>query len=728
MHPNGEHNFRELFDHSPDAIFVEDMEGYVLDVNPAACVLHGMFRTELIGKHVTELVPHDQEPMVRETFPRLARGELERIEGYSYTRDGRAIPVEIKVNQITYHGQPAVLLHVRDTTTWRAAQEALLRSEATNRALLNAIPDLMLQVKRDGSYRNIKQVNSADQVSAVEQTLGEVYPFFLNEVIQRAQVHMQRALASGQPQMFEYVFPFHLGERLVAARVIEYEQLQQALQEQRRRQAHGEDLLLGDLLLNRGWITPAQLDRALEQQRLGGQSRDYEIRLAVSGQDEVLLMVRDVTSQKLAEKARLTQAERVRALYEVSARSGLAFDEQVDQLLHTGCRLLHMDIGVVVTTELRLHSFAVHHISHEYNPDVLLDELLAQPELVASAVTTDVPITQSYSAPPSEADDEPSNHLRALIGAPLWVTGQRWGAIFFLSRAAQPILFQETDLDLVQLMGRLISVALERKQEATELYRAKELAESANRAKSAFLANMTHELRTPLNAIIGYSEMLLEDFQHGGNPDLASALADLDRIKTAGRHLLALINEILDISKIEAGHMDLYLEQFTIPDLIANVLPSVKPLIDRNQNQLTIQCEPDLPVMYADVTKLRQILLNLLSNAAKFTTGGQIHMHVRSFRTPPDQKTWVSFTVADTGIGITPEQQEHLFQPFMQGDVSTTRRFGGTGLGLAISSRYCTMMGGSIAVASTPGQGAIFTVVLPLQVTSVNAQADHALL
>ncbi|PLS67534.1 MAG: hypothetical protein CV045_13065, partial [Cyanobacteria bacterium M5B4] len=408
--------------------------------------------------------------------------------------------------------------------------------------------------------------------------------------------------------------------------------------------------------------------------------------------------------------------------------AGLAFDEQVDQLLHTGCRLLHMDIGVVITTEPERQPYALHHISYSRKTDGLLDELLAQPELLASAVATDTPIARSYPLPPSEVGDGPSNHLRALIGAPLWVAGQRWGAIFFLSQALQPILFQETDNDLVQLMGRLISVALERKQEATELYRAKELAESANRAKSAFLANMTHELRTPLNAIIGYSEMLLEDFQHNGNSDPASVLADLDRIKTAGRHLLALINEILDISKIEAGHMDLYLEQFTIPDLITNVLPSVEPLIARNQNQLTIQCEPDLPVMYADVTKLRQILLNLLSNAAKFTTGGQIRVHVRSFHTPPDQTVWVSFAVADTGIGITLEQQEHLFQPFMQGDVSTTRRFGGTGLGLAISSRYCAMMGGSIAVASTPGQGATFTVVLPLHVRSTDPQADHALL
>jgi signal transduction histidine kinase len=200
-------------------------------------------------------------------------------------------------------------------------------------------------------------------------------------------------------------------------------------------------------------------------------------------------------------------------------------------------------------------------------------------------------------------------------------------------------------------------------------------------------------------------------------------LTDLERIGSAGKHLLTLINDILDISKIEAGRMELYLEWFAISGLIDNVLSTIYPMIQKNGNTLNIHCADTLDTMYADLTKVRQILINLLSNAAKFTTQGMIDLTVDRVidRVQDKQRKWVRFRVQDTGIGMTPEQVKGLFQAFTQADASTTRKYGGTGLGLAISHRFCQMMGGNINVTSTPGQGSIFTFYLPAEVVDRGA-------
>ncbi len=266
--------------------------------------------------------------------------------------------------------------------------------------------------------------------------------------------------------------------------------------------------------------------------------------------------------------------------------------------------------------------------------------------------------------------------------------------------------------------GELLVLAMEdvteRRRAEEEAAKAREDAEKANRTKSLFLANMSHELRTPLNAILGYSEMLQEEAVDGG---VEGFLPDLQKIHGAGKHLLALINDILDLSKIEAGKMEVYLETFDVPKLVAEVVDTIRPLAGANGNVLSVDCPPDFGTMHADLIKVRQCLLNLLSNAAKFTKKGALSVEVA--RETVDGQEWVSFRVDDTGIGITPDGLARLFQTFTQADASTTRTFGGSGLGLVLTRRFCQLMGGDVSVESVPGEGSAFTIRLPAVVGGV---------
>jgi len=247
-----------------------------------------------------------------------------------------------------------------------------------------------------------------------------------------------------------------------------------------------------------------------------------------------------------------------------------------------------------------------------------------------------------------------------------------------------------------------------RRRTETELSRARDAAEAANRAKSTFLANMSHELRTPLNAIIGYSEILREEAVDAGEQ---GAIVDLDKIQGAGRHLLALITDVLDLSKVEAGKMEIERVDFAVEELLREVEDTAGSLARENANRFVLSSDKDLGTMCADSTRVRQVLLNLLSNAFKFTRDGRVDLRVQRVREVDGH--WFVFAVQDTGIGINAEQIEKLFQPFTQADAHTTQQYGGTGLGLAISRRFCQMMGGSIEVESSPNEGTTFTVRLP---------------
>ena len=260
------------------------------------------------------------------------------------------------------------------------------------------------------------------------------------------------------------------------------------------------------------------------------------------------------------------------------------------------------------------------------------------------------------------------------------------------------------------------------KQRTVELRQATLQAEAASETKSQFLANMSHELRTPLNAIIGYSEMLTEEATDAGDDGY---LADLDKIRGSGKHLLGLINDILDLTKIEAGRMELYIETFDVGKMVEDVAATVQPLLDKNANSLRVELSRDVSLIRGDQVKVRQMLFNLLSNATKFTERGVITLATERER-GTDGRDEVVFRVADTGIGMTAEQLGRLFQPFMQAEASTTKKYGGTGLGLAITKHFAEMMGGGVTVASEPGKGTTFTVRVPVVVADEATDRNEA--
>jgi two-component system, sensor histidine kinase and response regulator len=333
----------------------------------------------------------------------------------------------------------------------------------------------------------------------------------------------------------------------------------------------------------------------------------------------------------------------------------------------------------------------------------------------------------------------------AFAGYPLLLEGKLLGVMAIYADHT----FSPSALDAMTVVADSIALGIERKRAERELARythdleqahkterqnAEQLAklvdqlrvtqgqaEAATRAKSDFLASMSHELRTPLNAIILYSELLQEEADDQGRQ---GSVADLQKIQSAGKHLLDLINGILDLSKIEAGKMTLSLERFGVSAMIDDLLDTVGPLVEQRGNVLTVTCGDDVGSMVADFMKTRQILLNLLSNAGKFTRDGEIALEVQ--RATVGGRPFIRFSVSDTGVGMTAEQTNRIFDAFTQADVTTTRKYGGTGLGLAIVSRFCQLMGGSVSVESRPGHGSSFVVQLPIEVVDESVESTRA--
>ncbi|MGE3707618.1 MAG: ATP-binding protein [Vicinamibacterales bacterium] len=327
----------------------------------------------------------------------------------------------------------------------------------------------------------------------------------------------------------------------------------------------------------------------------------------------------------------------------------------------------------------------------------MLQGIISNPLLALAKTAEEVAVHRDYSVRAVKESDDETGQVIDRFNEMLTQIQTRDIAL----QQAHRVLETRVDERTMALRAKID----EQRRTEEDLVVARDAAEAASRAKSAFLATMSHELRTPLNAIIGYSEMLQEEALDVGQ---TGCVSDLGKITSAGRHLLTLINDILDLSKIEAGRMELTVEPFELPRLVADVAVSVRPLVEKNGNTLTVDTAAGPAIVAADAMRVRQALLNLVSNAAKFTERGAIRVTTRT------AAPWVQIAVQDTGIGLAPEEAARLFTEFTQADASTTRKYGGSGLGLAISQRLCRLMGGAISVDSVKGRGSTFTISLPL--------------
>ncbi|MBE9185709.1 PAS domain S-box protein [Microcoleus sp. LEGE 07076] len=409
-------------------------------------------------------------------------------------------------------------------------------------------------------------------------------------------------------------------------------------------------------------------------QRRDGSCVDVEVSASVisyGGREIICTVVRDITERKQAEAELRASEERYRLLFKNNPHPMWVYDLETLEFI-------------------AVNQAAIHH--YRYTRDEFLNMTVAD-----ICLPQELPrLLKNISQVDADID----------LNSP-WQHQKKDGTIIDVEITSYALIFDSRNAELV-----LAHDVTDRLQAEAELYKAKEAAEAANFAKSQFLANMSHELRTPLNAIIGYSEILQEEALDLGEDDFVS---DLDRIHNSGQHLLRLINDILDLSKIEAGHAELEFRTFDLYDAVQDVAKTVRPLFLRNTNSLNVECPNNIGELHSDKIKFTQILLNLLSNAAKFTLKGTITLSVERIKN--DENSWdakqLIFKCTDTGIGMTPEQLQKLFQPFMQADASTTRKYGGTGLGLAIAQKYSEMLGGKITVNSEFGKGSTFTLRLP---------------
>ncbi|HEY9838518.1 MAG TPA: PAS domain S-box protein, partial [Vampirovibrionales bacterium] len=664
-----EAKWRSLIQNSSDMITILEPDGTIRYHSPSVERILGYYPEELIGHQATGFIHPDDVQKVRETYQMLtnhpdsiiniqyrvqrATGEILYFESI-----GRNLVAEPAVNGLVFNS--------RDITNHKIAEEALN----------NANTQLERRVKQRTSELN----TSLEQLRI--------------EIIEKANV--EAALRESE-QRFRAIFE---GAAIgIVVRTLDWHILDSNPAFQSMLGYSAEELQ-GKMCLELSDPLDQKIERLLAIEMVTGQRQGYQVEKRyrckngsriwgrvsvslVSGKGETpqfaIAMVEDITARKQAESELILTRKAVESsgdaiaisnrfgchIYQNSAFSHLYEYETPEQLNAAGGPL-----AVFADPTLGTQVFETIMQGNSWSGEVI------------HRTSSDRTIPVLLSA---DAIKDPSGTIVGLISI-------------------------STDIS-------------QRVRAEQDLKKALHAAEAASRSKSTFLANMSHELRTPLNAIIGYSEILAEEMEDVGEQQ---AIADLTKIRTAGKHLLSLINDILDISKIEAGRMTLYLEPFDVTLLISEVISTVEPLIVKNGNHLELKCDPVVGMMTGDLTKVRQILFNLLSNAAKFTENGTIALTV----TPREAREWVrdpvtpntlgeqtpgiEFRVTDTGIGISPEQLENIFEAFSQADASTTRKYGGTGLGLAISQRFCKMMGGEIKVESEAEKGSTFTLWLPM--------------
>ncbi len=418
----------------------------------------------------------------------------------------------------------------------------------------------------------------------------------------------------------------------------------------------------------------------------------------------------EIEERRKAQERSALQSVRLRSLYNATQLRNLSYDERILSVLTLGCEFFHVNIGRVCEINEAEKTNTTRFI-------IAPEDYGLTPGTVSSLEDTycRIPFTTEQTIHIADVETSDWNvqscfhysRFRSYLATVIWVNGKKYGTISFASYSPRKDDFTDSDVDFIKIMAQWVGITMERRI-SEEKDTARSAAEAASQAKGTFLANMSHELRTPINAILGYGEMLLEDCEEQGNPQMKR---DLEKIQTAGRHLTKLISSILDLSKIEAGKVDINYENVEIAGLVHEVSDTIRPLLEKNGNQFSVHLDKGVDAMFSDSTILQQILLNLLGNAAKFCKNGRVELNVARTRLRGIEH--ISFTIRDTGIGMSDEQLEIMFNEFTQANASSADEYGGIGLGLSIAKKYCALLKGEITASSKLGEGSTFCVILP---------------
>jgi len=614
---NSEERLRMIFQNSPDAIYIEDDTGIVLDANPAACAFHGMSRSELIGRNVLDLVPAGRREEVKRDFRKWFTGELKRYEGLAQAGDGREVPVEVIGSPLRFEGKRAVLLLVRDMTGRKQAEQALKESEMRYRGLIEAQSNFIVRTDTDGLFT------------------------FVNEAFCRFIGRARNELIGCDSRSYIYHDDTAIPDKAIEALVSRRERVV-TVEHRMRARIH---------IAWVQWENIAVFDeagRVIEIQSVG----------------------HDITERRRIYEALQESEKRLRFLF-----------EEIPHIAVQGYNAARETIFWNRASE-ELYNYSKKEALGKKMEDLVLpadrrDELV---KAFDDRVKTGIPIP-SGEVMKRTAD----GNSVAVYSSCLATRNQRGEWEMYV-----------IDVDLSEL-----------KRAGEELVKAKESAEKANRAKSEFLANMSHEIRTPMNGIMGMTSLLLDT-------ELSAEQRDnIQTIMESTQELMRIIDELLDISRIEAGEMRLHPEPFSPRETVEKVILLFADRAGRKGVDLSITIHDSVPKqMLGDSGRVRQILINLIGNALKFTPAGHIQIQMQAERI---ESGWNLVTdVKDTGIGMTPELQERIFEKFTQGDTSSKREYGGTGLGLAITRQLVRLMGGEITVASEVDNGTTFQFNLKL--------------